>query len=98
MARLKLGEILLQQCVITDTQLKKAIAAQQLEKGRIGEILVKLGIIIEEDIVAALATQLLLPHSSKKVDLLKPQANQGLEKIVSKNFAEKNLVLPLSIT
>ncbi len=98
MAHLKLGEILVQQGVITGEQLTQAIAAQKQTKGRIGELLVKQGIVSEEDIVVALATQFLLPYSSKKNDLLKPQAGQGLEKIIPKEFAEKNAVLPLSVS
>ena len=54
MVYFKLGEILLQQGLITEDQLKKAIAAQNQEQGRIGEIFVKLGIIKEEDMIAAL--------------------------------------------
>ncbi len=98
MAHLKLGEILLQQGLLTEEQLKQAIANQKQTRGRIGEILVKMGVVTEEDIIVALATQLLLPYSSKKNDLLKPQANQGLDKIIPKDFAEKNNVLPLSIS
>ena len=47
MARLKLGEILLKQGLITDAQLTKAIELQKTEKARIGEILIKMGIITE---------------------------------------------------
>ncbi len=96
MAHLKLGEILIQQGIITEDQLKEAIASQKQTKGRIGEVLIKQGVVTEDDIVVALATQFLLPYSSKKNDLLKPQLNQNLEKLVPREFAEKNIVLPLS--
>ena len=65
MAYLKLGQILLQQGLITEEQLKKAITAQKQEQGRIGEIFIKLGIIKEEDMIAALGKQLSLPYASK---------------------------------
>ncbi len=96
MAYLKLGQILLQQGLITEEQLNRAIAAQKQEQGRIGEIFVKLGIIKEEDIISALGKQLGLPYASRGSGLLAPQSDQNLEELVPKDFAQKNLVLPLS--
>lgn len=99
MARLKLGEILIQQGFITEEQLMKAIEAQKKEKGRIGEILVKLSIITEEDMTNALGTQLGIPfYSSDDPELLRPKEDQELEKLVPADFAQKNTVLPLSKT
>ncbi len=99
MARLKLGEILIQQGFITEEQLMKAIEAQKKEKGRIGEILVKLNIITEEDMTNALGTQLGIPfYSSDDPELLRPKEDQELEKLVPADFAQKNTVLPLSKT
>jgi type IV pilus assembly protein PilB len=97
MAHLKLGEVLVQQGLITEEQLKTAIASQQRNKGRIGETLVKLGIITEEQMASALGSQLALPfYSSENADLLKPQGDQDLEKLVPADFAKKNNCLPLS--
>ena len=53
MAHLKLGEILLQQGLINEDQLRESIQVQKRESGRIGEILIKMGFLTEEDIVAA---------------------------------------------
>lgn len=96
MAYFKLGEILLKQGLITEEQLKKAVERQKTEKKRIGETLVKLGYVMEEDIVSALASQLSLPYCSKDSDLLKPRNDQDLEKVLPYEFAQKNVVLPLS--
>lgn len=97
MAHLRLGEILIKQNLITEDQLIQAITAQKEQKGRIGEILVKLGIVTEEDIVAALGTQLGVPYySSSNSDMLKPKTDEGLDKLVPKDFAQKNYILPLS--
>ncbi len=96
MVYLKFGEILLQQGLITSTQLNQAIAVQKKDGGRIGEIFVKLGIIKEEDMIAVLGRQLSLPYASRGSGLLMPQRDQGLENLVPKEFAQKNLVLPLS--
>lgn len=97
MGHLKLGEILIQQGLITEKQLQEAIGVQKKERGRIGEILVKLGIITEEHMAEALGTQMGIPYySSKNLDLLKPQPDQELEKFIPADFANKNCVLPLS--
>ncbi len=96
MAHFKLGEILLQQGLINEEQLRDAIQIQKKEQGRIGEILIKLGFLTEEDIVAALGTQLNIAHASKQNNLLKPRTDQGLDRVVPYDFAKTNLVLPLS--
>ncbi|MFH1201949.1 MAG: ATPase, T2SS/T4P/T4SS family [Candidatus Omnitrophota bacterium] len=93
----KLGEILLQEGLITKDQLEQAISAQRQEKNaRIGEIFIKLGIVKEQDVIAALGKQLSIPYVSLGAGLLKPIIDQGLEELVPKDFALKNLVLPLS--
>src|SRR3989338_1321490 len=97
MQHLKLGEILIKQGLITEKQLQKAIEHQKKEKGRIGEILIKLGIISEENMRTALGSQLGIPyHTTQDVEKIRPEADQGLEKIVPVEFAKKNIVLPLS--
>ncbi|MBZ0166030.1 MAG: Flp pilus assembly complex ATPase component TadA [Candidatus Omnitrophica bacterium] len=99
MARLRLGEILIQQGFITEEQLQKAMEFQKKEKGRIGEVLVKLSIITEEDMTNALGSQLGIPfYSSDDPELLRPKEDQDLEKLVAADFAQKNTVLPLSKT
>src|SRR5215210_760666 len=96
MAHFRLGEILIKQGLITEAQLEQAISVQKTEKGRIGEVLIKLGMIKEEDMVKALGTQLILPYSIHNPELLVPKSNQGLEKLISQDFAKKNMVIPLS--
>jgi len=92
----KLGEILLRQGLLTQEQLDKAIRMQDKEGGRLGETLVKLGMIKEPELISALASQLSLSYVTRTSGLLIPQPDQGLEDLVPKDFAQKNLVLPLS--
>lgn len=94
---LKLGEILIKDGVITPAQLEQAIRIQRQEGGRIGEILVRSGILKEEQAVAALGKQLNIPYFSKGSEL-RPQEGQGLSVLIPKDFAIKNVVLPLSRT
>ena len=93
---LRLGEILIKQNLISSEQLEKAMSAQKQEGGRIGEVLIRLGIIKEEDMVAALGKQLSIPYASKSSGLLTPSQDQELDQLITKDFAQKNLVLPLS--
>ncbi len=96
MSRLRLGEILIQQGLITTSQLEKAIIFQKENKGRIGEVLIKLGFVKETDIIEALAKQLSVPHISYKSGLLKPKSANLLD-LIPQEFARKNFVLPLSL-
>ena len=96
MARARLGEILIKQGLVTEKQLQDAINAQKVQKSRIGDVFLKLGMIKEEDLAAALGAQLLIPFVTHLSGLLKPKQGQGLEKIVPQEFAQKNIILPLS--
>ena len=96
MARIRIAEILIKQGLLTETQLQEALAMQKQQKGsRIGEILIQVGAIKEEDFAVALGSQLSVPFASYMSGLLKPQYDQGLDKLVNYDFAKKNLVLPL---
>src|SRR3989338_5878339 len=58
----KLGQILIEQGVLSSENLEKALALQKVESGLLGEILIRLKMVREEDIVIALATQLNFPY------------------------------------
>ena len=97
MAYLRLGEILVNQGLITEEQLNKAIEVQKKDKGRIGEVLIRLGFITEENMASALGTQLGIPYySSENAELLRPQVDQELDKIIPQDFAQRHKVLPLA--
>ncbi|MFC1646216.1 GspE/PulE family protein [Candidatus Omnitrophota bacterium] len=93
---LRLGEILINEGIITQEQLEKAIASQQKEGGRIGENLIKLGLITEQDIVIALGKQLKIPYVTAGSELLKPASDGGIDLLIPKEFALKNIIVPLS--
>jgi type IV pilus assembly protein PilB len=97
MARIRIGDILIKQGLLTESQLQEAISLQKEQKGsRLGEILIQVGTIKEEDFAVALGSQLSVPFASYMSGLLKPKQDQDLEKLVNYEFAKKNLVLPLS--
>src|SRR5271154_812629 len=97
MARIRIGEILIKQGLLTESQLLEAVEKQKQQKGsRLGEILIQVGTIKEEDFAVALGSQLSVPFASYMSGLLKPKQDQNLEKLVNYEFAKKNLILPLS--
>ena len=95
---LRLGELLIKEGLISEEQLKKAMAVQKQEGGRLGEVLIKLGMVKEDQMVAILGKQLNIPYFSFGTGMLKPAVDQGLEQLIPQDFAYKNSVLPLSRT
>lgn len=97
MARyIRLGDILISEGIITEKQLKEAIAFQAKEGGKLGEILIKLNYVSDEQIVIALSKQLAIPYISLVSGKLAPAIDQGLEVLIPQEFAMKNVILPLS--
>ena len=58
----RLGEILIDQGVLTPEGLDNALTKQKKEGGLLGELLLKMGLVKEEDIVVALADQFNIPY------------------------------------
>ncbi len=56
--RLKLGALLVASGILTQEQLDKALVHQRADGGRLGEVLVREGIVEEHDLVTALAGQM----------------------------------------
>jgi len=94
----KLGELLIQHGLLSEEQLAKALEVQRGTTKRIGEVLVELGLTTELDIASALSRQLGIPYASAASGLLNPKQGEGLEQLVSEEFARQHLILPLSRT
>lgn len=92
----KLGEMLIKDGLLTQDQLDKAILVQKREGGRLGEILIRLEMVKEDDLAYVLGKQLNIPYASIKSGLLQPAYDQRLEEIIPKEFALKNVILPLA--
>ncbi len=96
---LKLGELLVKEGLINAAQLEKALATQRQEgSSRLGDIVVKLSMVTEDQMVAVLAKQLNVPYFTIGTGMLKPARDQGLARLIPDDFALKNCVLPLSRT
>ncbi len=95
---LKLGELLVREGIITPAQLEKAIIVQKQEAKRLGEVLIKLDMVKEEEMLSILGKQINIPYFNLGTGMLKPSPNHGLEQLVPQDVAYKNLILPLSRT
>jgi type IV pilus assembly protein PilB len=92
----RLAGFLLEQRLISKEQLQKAFEVQADEGGHLGEVLVRKGLVSEDDVAFAISGQFKVPLLSSKTGAIRPAENQDLEKLISKQFALRNTILPLS--
>jgi type IV pilus assembly protein PilB len=92
----KLGQILLNEKILTEEELQKALEIQKKEGTKLGDILVNIGFVSEKDIVIALSKQLSIPYVSYSKGLLKPADDQDLLKLVPEEYARRFVLLPIS--
>ncbi len=88
---IKLGEMLIKARLITDEQLKKALAYQNTNGGKLGFNLVKLGFVEEEQITQLLSQQFGVPS----VSLHTVQIDESVIKLIPSEVAQKYLVMPI---
>ncbi len=92
MKRKRLGEILLDEGLISEEQLKAGLDKQKREKGlKIGQALVALGAVTEEDVAKAIWQQRQIPY----VDLDSYALDPNVIELVPEKLARSYLVLPL---
>jgi len=89
----KLGEMLVDEGIITHDHLDQALKEQKANGGRIEQILVKMGFISEEVIMAFLGNQMSIP-TVKIADMGNIDAE--IIKMVSQNFAQRQILVPVS--
>lgn len=90
--RKRLGDLLLESGLITDEQLKLALAEKR--KGqRLGDALLERGYITEQQLIEVLEFQLGIPH----VSLYRFPFDQNLIKLVPKEIAKRNLLIPIKV-
>jgi general secretion pathway protein E len=88
-----IGEILVRRCGVAPDAVERALAKQREEGGLLGEVLVRLKLIDEDQLAAALAYQFDMPYLR---DLPKPDdiPAELIDKLPI-NFARQRLVLPI---
>jgi len=90
--RLSLTDVLLKEGFITEEDLKKAEQHQRDNGGLLSYVLVKLGLVTEEQIVVGLAEQLGIPHMKITHYKLDPEVVE----LLPERIIRKDKVIPLS--
>ena len=89
---MKLGEILLEQGLISEDMLAQALDEQQKDGKRIGSTLMKLGFVKEEELLKALSKH----FGIESVDLREYELDESLLKLIPSDIAGKYLVVPVN--
>jgi len=84
--RLRLGELLVLQGVVTPAQLEGALAERKRSGRRLGRILVEDGIATEEAIAQALAVQLQIPYMELSLQAVAPAVSRLLTEAQSRRL------------
>ena len=87
----RLGDILIQEGLLTEDQCKQALAEQKSSGHRLGYVLVSKGLVEENAITKVLARQYRMPA----VDLSKFRVDERIIKLIPADLAIKHNVLPL---
>ena len=92
--RKRLGEILIAGGVISPTHLEEALALQKSLGLRLGEVLIKQGLVTEEDILRTMQSQLGLPS----IDLNRVVVSEQILLLLPENVVRKYTVLPIEMS
>jgi MSHA biogenesis protein MshE len=84
--RVRLGELLVEQAVITAEQLDQALKEQKRSGRKLGRVLTDLGIVSENDLNQALAHHLQLPYVDLRQMTLDPQVVRQLPEALARRF------------
>jgi type IV pilus assembly protein PilB len=90
----KLGELLVRNGKITQTQLLEALAIQKDQGGRLGTNLVKLGHLTDKQLVEALSQHFKVPS----VELSGMEVDDSVTKIIPADIARKYTIFPVAKT
>ncbi len=94
MAKKRIGDLLIERGLITENELKFALDMQKQTHEKLGEVLVGNHIITPEDLAKTLAYQLEVDY----IDLSKVSIPQDMAKLVGKNTARQNHLVPVQST
>lgn len=93
MARMPIGELLKQQHLIDDLQLRSAIAYQRKWGGRIGQAFVRLGFMDEPEVLEHVARQLGVPFVTIESRIISPE----IIKLVPEKLMRQRKIIPLAL-
>ncbi|MBA3903786.1 MAG: MSHA biogenesis protein MshE, partial [Rhodocyclaceae bacterium] len=84
--KVRLGELLVQQGLIKEEQLRQALEEQKRSGRKLGRVLVDNGFVTEEGISQALARQLQIPYIDLKYYNVRPELIQLLPEAQARRF------------
>lgn len=93
MISIPLGQLLLEENIISDEQLNEALTRQKVLKKRLGEVIIDLGYASERDILNSLAKRLKIEYVENPIMLL----DYDIIRLVPEGFARKHEIIPLSL-
>jgi len=91
--RKSLGEMLVEENLITTEQLEQALEVQRREGGKLSEVLVNQGVVKAEDLAAVLSVQLNVPLIDLKGHMVQPNALR----LIPEHTARKHTLIPLDV-
>ncbi|MFC1914155.1 GspE/PulE family protein [Chloroflexota bacterium] len=91
--RKSLGEILVEQNIITSKQLNDVLNKQRVHGGKLGEILISKGLVKAEELASILSIQLNIPLVDLKRQAIQPEALQ----LIPEDMARNHTLIPLAI-
>ena len=92
-AKKSLGDMLVEEKLITPDQLENALAQQRQKGGKLSDILLKQGLVKEEQLAIILSIQLNLPLIDLKRHVIQPQALR----LIPEEMARKYVLIPMDI-
>ncbi|MDL2252588.1 GspE/PulE family protein [Ruminococcaceae bacterium OttesenSCG-928-I18] len=104
MKRVRLGEVLIAQCLITQAQLEQALSRQQQDRSkRLGDILVEMGFVSEQQKLEALSKRLDIPlihFETYPVDVMAvekiPRETADKYKVIAIGFQRNELLVAVN--
>ncbi len=89
----RLGDILVQQGIITEAQVESALAVQATEKGMLGMVLLRRGLVTVEQLGDALAEQFEVPFRQLVPETVNPQ----LVRLLPEEMARSRQAVPVAV-
>lgn len=91
MKRIRLGDVLVQKGLITEEQLMKTLKEQRIRGTKLGETLISLGYVSEQDIVDILCAQLNIEY----VELRSMKLDEAAVYLINETVAKKYNLIPI---
>lgn len=92
----RLAAFLTDQRLIASEQLETALTVLKTRGGYLSEVLVGRGLMAEDDVAFALSQEFDVPLLSSQNGSMRPSEDHDLKKLIPKQFALRNVILPFS--